>query len=91
MKIVLSGKGTINRQGDAMALAGLLHFLNKHKDNEQDLDKWHSLVLHLWIYYLEGIEESLMAANYRQVAAKDSFNLPFEKDFTELWGEEERT
>ncbi|KKK52860.1 hypothetical protein LCGC14_3100650 [marine sediment metagenome] len=88
MKVTLS-KTSPDRGGDIMSLARLLSTLKFMRDFHYPEDREWQVVLDLWIEYLEGIENHLLAANMGRVKEKSVFDLPFEKDFSERIGEAE--
>lgn len=82
MKIELS-KQSPDKGGDLMALARLLSLLEDYKGNHYPEDLGQQITLDLWIEYLEGIANHLLAADMGRIAEESVFDLPFEKDFTE--------
>lgn len=73
-----------------MSLARLLSVLEDHKKISYPKELGQQIILDLWIEYLKGIENHLLAANMGRVAEKSVFNLPFEIDFTERYLKDKR-
>ena len=82
MKIVLSPKGTVEKQGDLVAISRLLGVLEQYFEKyKEESGLSPGIVLELWIDYLASMVSNALAANLGTVKEKTSFSLPFESDF----------
>lgn len=95
MKIILD-KEKLNYQGDIISLSRLLTSLETHRKSLSTTNgkitlKHPTLVASLdqWIFYLTGIANEILRANYEGRESQREFNLPFEKEYKKFLGKTE--
>ena len=76
---------SLDKGGDIIALARLLSILEYYRVVHCPEDHGGWITLDLWLEYLEGIANHLLAANMGRVEEKSVFDFPFEKDFVERY------